>query len=553
MAEYKLGKICPIFRGNWSSYETYDRLDVVTHNLISYVSLVTDNESEPSLNNNTWQVVAKGATTQEVITALRGSNLQLGELVAQSIDADEITVDGKDVATEEYVTNAIRYGIDEVSIDQTGTDRVNIETTMIGGGGSSSSILSATSTRAGVMTAADKAKLDAIADGGEHPIGVEGDATGDLDISDEAGYVLGRFENGHIRTKNFYSGNIYTKSEVDTLIGSSGGGGVTPQQLQDGLATKQDKLTSGTNIKTINNQSILGSGNINISGGSSSDTPLHLKILVIGNSYSYDSFMYMPFILNGYGITIELGIYYRANGSIANHVSEWTTTGYTLAHIDTSLGETAWTVNSGYGPKKSVEYTDWDIIVLQQGSSASTSLPYSSTRTLIIDIDEAYKAKFNKAYQLGWNININRASSGSDYTAVANTILSNIKTVCDTQPINIIFPYGTAIFDARTNSTLQPLGAGGNLWASDTIHLQEGLPCYLANIANIQALFNKFYPKYSVIGETIGSTITQSMINGWNVQNQNGTCAGISEDNCRLAQICAIVANRYNFEIKTIS
>lgn len=29
----------------------------------------------------------------------------------------------------------------------------------------------------------------------------------------------------------------------------------------------QDKLVSGTNIKTINNQSILGNGNINISGG----------------------------------------------------------------------------------------------------------------------------------------------------------------------------------------------------------------------------------------------------------------------------------------------
>lgn len=30
---------------------------------------------------------------------------------------------------------------------------------------------------------------------------------------------------------------------------------------------KQDTLVSGTNIKTINNQSILGSGNINIEGG----------------------------------------------------------------------------------------------------------------------------------------------------------------------------------------------------------------------------------------------------------------------------------------------
>ena len=31
---------------------------------------------------------------------------------------------------------------------------------------------------------------------------------------------------------------------------------------------KQDKLTSGTNIKTINNQSLLGSGNIKISAPS---------------------------------------------------------------------------------------------------------------------------------------------------------------------------------------------------------------------------------------------------------------------------------------------
>lgn len=39
------------------------------------------------------------------------------------------------------------------------------------------------------------------------------------------------------------------------------------------LATsKQDKLISGTNIKTINSQSILGSGNISIQGGSGSTT-----------------------------------------------------------------------------------------------------------------------------------------------------------------------------------------------------------------------------------------------------------------------------------------
>ena len=39
--------------------------------------------------------------------------------------------------------------------------------------------------------------------------------------------------------------DVYTKTQADTLLGN-----------------KQDSLVSGTSIKTINNQSILGSGNI---------------------------------------------------------------------------------------------------------------------------------------------------------------------------------------------------------------------------------------------------------------------------------------------------
>ena len=44
----------------------------------------------------------------------------------------------------------------------------------------------------------------------------------------------------------------------------------TPSEIDQLRLLKQDKLVSGTNIKTINNQSILGSGNITIEGGSGS-------------------------------------------------------------------------------------------------------------------------------------------------------------------------------------------------------------------------------------------------------------------------------------------
>lgn len=557
MARYTIGRILPIFQGDWDSTQTYDKLDIVLKDTISYVSLIDDNNTTPSESNSNWQVVCRGATAAEVVEAIEGGQLQIGRLdVDDDITASDIYVTGsikiggKNVATQDYVSNVVKYGLDEVSIDQSYSDRVRIDTTMIGGGGSSQSIYAATPTTAGVMSAADKTKLDAIVDGGggEHPVEVEADGNGDLDVSDEQGYILGRFENGHIRTKNFYSGNIYTKSEVDSLIGS---GGVTQQQLNTALATKQDSLVSGTNIKTINNQSILGSGNITVSGGEGgTDTPLHLKLLVLGNSYSYDSFMYVPFILRNYGITIEIGIFNRSNGAISDLHNEWDTATNLFAHIDTGLNDTAWTSYSDYSTKMAVLYTDWDIITIQQGSTASTSTPYNYVRTFINEIETAYREKYNKGFQLAWNINHNRAASGSDYTAVANTILSNIKYYVDTNAINIIFPYGTAVFNARTHSTLDALGDGGHLWASDSIHLQQGLPCYLAAITNVQTLFNKFYPKYSVFGDTLRPT--DALDDEWNIRGQQGNCVGVSDTNCRLAQICAIVANRYNWEIKTI-
>ena len=47
--------------------------------------------------------------------------------------------------------------------------------------------------------------------------------------------------------------SAYTGPQIDAAIGA--------------VAGKQDTLVSGTNIKTINNNSILGSGNLVISGG----------------------------------------------------------------------------------------------------------------------------------------------------------------------------------------------------------------------------------------------------------------------------------------------
>lgn len=65
------------------------------------------------------------------------------------------------------------------------------------------------------------------------------------------------------------------------IIDIGGGNGITAQEAQAMLATKQDKLYDSTstiptgksaNIKTINNQSLLGSGNVVITPAETQET-----------------------------------------------------------------------------------------------------------------------------------------------------------------------------------------------------------------------------------------------------------------------------------------
>jgi hypothetical protein len=65
--------------------------------------------------------------------------------------------------------------------------------------------------------------------------------------------------------------NFITSNEVST-------------EIQTAISTKQDTLVSGTNIKTINNNSLLGSGNINISGGTPTDVQINGTSIVSNNT-----------------------------------------------------------------------------------------------------------------------------------------------------------------------------------------------------------------------------------------------------------------------------
>lgn len=113
-------------------------------------------------------------------------------------------------------------------------------------------------------------------------------------------------------------------------------------------STKQNSLVSGTNIKTINNQSLLGSGNIDIQGGSGGDT------LPIGTIVDYDGDT-VPEGYEEYQPKIKLKLY---QGSITVGGNSFGTTN--LGSLNTPSGYTFVGLipnSSGYGDQWVVSFS----------------------------------------------------------------------------------------------------------------------------------------------------------------------------------------------------
>ncbi|MBQ6080248.1 MAG: DUF4886 domain-containing protein [Muribaculaceae bacterium] len=270
------------------------------------------------------------------------------------------------------------------------------------------------------------------------------------------------------------------------------------------------------------------------------------SILILGNSFTCDSWMYLPFILKSYGINIKVGIWYVSGGSLGGHVTYYNTAPavkHDFYLIDTA-NDTVWnTITDVLCAQDAVKYAPWDIITLQQNSTSCTSwttFEAGATNLMaLIDVD-----KTNPDMRYAWNINHTRMNN--DYPA---DVLANVLDITTEKDIDIVFPYGTAIFNARKDTTLAAIGAGTNLWCNDYQHLQDGLPCYIASLANVQVIFDTWFPEknLSVIGDPNRTNV--SWTRGKGMKDQQIPHVGISDENCALAQQYAFAAARNKFAI----
>jgi len=282
----------------------------------------------------------------------------------------------------------------------------------------------------------------------------------------------------------------------------------------------------------------------------------HIRFMVFGNSYGMDSITYVPFILKNLGITSEIYLYRRDGCSLRDIYNRWTssdatdtetdgihagTYGRTVYKIDTRTDK-SWQTNARISMKDCVELGGWDFITLQQWSAYSIDAStYTPWLPLVID---KIRQSVDSATMLAWTQVCTRASHDDQQAS-----LQVFKEVpYGEYPFDFYIPYGTAIFNARANATLAELGdySEHNFW-KDGIHLQDGLPRYIAALTVCEAICRKFFPKKSVMYDK--TRPTDDAISSWGNNMPMTPSVGITEENCLLAQYSAINACNHMFEI----
>ena len=280
----------------------------------------------------------------------------------------------------------------------------------------------------------------------------------------------------------------------------------------------------------------------------------HIRFFVFGNSYGCDSVSYVPFILKEMGITSDIYMHVRDACSLRDIYNRWEsdaprdnetdgihagTYQRFITHIDTRT-MTRWQTITRESMKIALERGGWDFITLQQFSAYSID-PKTYAPWLDLDISLINKS-LDKETTLAWT-QVWTRSTHDNQSASLSTFRD---TVYAKYPFEMFIPCGTAIFNARANPSIAQIGEGTNLWASDGIHLQDGLGCYIAALTIVESILRKFFPNKSIMFDRteIGDNILS-----WGIPEFHGPVVGMTKENRLAAQKAVIMACNHMFEI----
>ena len=253
---YNLGRVLPIFKGEYDNNTRYSNLDVVYYNGSSYVAKGDTKGNLPTDEEN-WQPVAMaGVLSPEQIEEVEQQIIEYVQGQGYVIDSDYTHTDNNFTDAEKTKLD----GIDLSTKQDTLVSGQNIAT--INGNnlleGGNIVIQSGESGTTDYNQLTNKPKINNVELSGNK-------TTSELGI------------NIPTKTSDLTNDSGFINAETEPAFNASPAKNITAGDIT-GWNGKQDLLVSGTNISTINNQSLLNGGNITIQGGGgSSDAVLYTQ------------------------------------------------------------------------------------------------------------------------------------------------------------------------------------------------------------------------------------------------------------------------------------
>ena len=269
-------------------------------------------------------------------------------------------------------------------------------------------------------------------------------------------------------------------------------GGVVNVEYLDGTAEENvDYYTidlSGFNASKAGTQTItVKVGDVTTSYTVTVVKATTLKLLMIGNSFSQDTVMWMPEIAKSLGFTdYVIGTLVIGGCTLNTHYMNSQSNAAEYEFLYYSSKNPGWrTEPSKVTMKEGLQHTDWTFVSLQQQSGNSGNVStYNSDLDGLVDYVKA-TALNRSNVKLVWNMTWAYPTDstwfnglyGNDQMTMYNSILAAVQSkIVTNDNFCLISPAGTSIQNGRTSSYLEKNYVGAddgtlNAWNRDGAHL----------------------------------------------------------------------------------
>ncbi len=282
------------------------------------------------------------------------------------------------------------------------------------------------------------------------------------------------------------------------------------------------------------------------------------NILLVGNSFTQDEFGYVPALLKEYfpSLKFRIGLLYTGGCSLELHYNNLTRNGAYQQYSEYTSESAKWEHKYSVLLSDVLNKYTWKIVTFQQASAHQGN--YSTMSPYIANLMNGYTKKIGSKPVFLYvfphvrgasNDQIKQFNPGTTATAYKKYAQIVQNNVLKSFPFNGVIPNATAIENARAIASFNALGNGGNM-TQDTTHLQDGLPCLVANYCSFLRLL-----RYMGLGQPNLTKVllpTDAWIAAQNVPGRNAPAVGVTKANWSLAVMCALKAVETPFTITSI-